>query len=107
MKTIQLLIDATGNLSILKDMEALKITLEQYVRTHKGEMIHQIDKGIPYIEGIFNKNDPVAFDVSLRKRIKELPEVLRIISLDIIQADTILKYDLTVESIYGRLSISG
>lgn len=107
MKTIQLVRDETGNLSTLHDIDALKITLEQYVRTHKGEMIHQIDKGIPYIEGIFNKNDPVAFEVSLRKRVKELPEILRIISLDIIQSDTILKYDLTVESIYGRLSISG
>lgn len=107
MKTIQLLINDKGNLGILKDMEALKITLEQYVRTHKGEMIHQTDKGIPYIEGIFNKYDPIAFEVSLRKRIKDLPEILRIISLDIIKADTVLKYDLTVESIYGRLSISG
>lgn len=107
MITIKLVRDDTGNLSILKDIDALKITLEQYVRTHKGEMIHQTDKGIPYIEGIFNKNDPVAFEVYLRKRVKDLPEILRIISLDIIQADTVLKYDLTVESIYGRLSISG
>ena len=101
------LVVENGNLVISKDIEVVKFSCEQAVKTQYGEMIFNIQGGIPYNTiawgGVPNLTQLDAF---LRKEILKVPEVTGITSLDISMSNHVISYDCVIKTTYGEVTLN-
>jgi len=96
------------NLAILKDLEALIQTCENYAKALTYEMIFNLKSGIPYFQTAFNErvNIPL-FKHSLKNRLLEVKGVIEVLDLKVIIKEELLSYRATIKTIYGNGVING
>ena len=96
-----------GNLVIVSDKEAVSILTRHYAQATRGEMIHQMDKGIPYFKTVFGANPNVfQFEAAFRARMREIDGVESVTSFSAQLIDGVLKYESTIKTIYGEVQIN-
>ena len=97
-----------GNFVMLFDNAAVLQESKHFAATLLGEMIHAIDKGVPYLNETFSRAiNRDQFERRLRNRILEIAEIKNIKRLDIIQNDSTLNYTATLDTIYGEVILNG
>lgn len=66
-------IDASGNIVLLEDQEALGYKLTQRLRMFYGEWFLATDRGVPYFENVFgaNKNSDIVASIFTNEILKE------------------------------------
>lgn len=101
------LVIENGNFVIVEGIEAVKYSCEQAVKTQYGEMIFDIQGGIPYSAIVWNgQPNLIQVDAFLRKVILEVPEVIGISSLDIDVSKNTLSYQATIKTTYGEVTLN-
>lgn len=99
--------DSNGNWQFLSGIDALAVICESYARAARNEMIHKMNKGIPYFEQIFTgvANIP-QFEAAFRARVSEISEVIGVTSFRADFIDGVVKYEATINTIYGEVRIN-
>lgn len=106
-KNRDIFVNESGNFVFLNDIEAVAEVTEAYVRTARNEMIHKMTKGMPYFESIFAGVASIPqFEASFRARMKEIPEVRAVTQFRAYFEDGVIKYDATIQTIYGEARLS-
>lgn len=107
-KNNDLYIDETGNLAIISGIDAVMQTCEQAAKTLRGEMLLEINRGIPMFETAFNGvPNLIQYEAALRKIWREIPEVKDITNLDIRVSDNTLSYSATIQTVNGQGAVNG
>jgi hypothetical protein len=97
-----------GNLSLCKDAQAVKNLCVHYARALRGEMLHKVDKGLPYWKTVFGRQaDLPMFEAAFRERMLEVAGVEDVVSFQAEIIDNELRYIATIRSIYGSLTFNG
>ena len=100
-------VDSTGNLAVISGKEALAQTLAQISRTRRGEMVYNVQDGVPFMETVFQIRDPLQFEAAMRAEFMKHPEVTGVLSFDMTQEGNEVKYSAQVDSIYGTVEVNG
>ena len=100
----------TGNLAVFRDLQAVLQACEHAAKTRLGEMILNIDQGIPYFETIWNGHPNLAqFEAALRSAFLAVTNVVEVVSLitSIISSTNVLSYTAVIRTTFGGGVISG
>lgn len=103
-------LDSNGNLAIATGLTAVMQACQQAAQTLYGEMVLQIDQGIPYFQVVFVGTPNIAqFEAALRSAWLEVNGVTQVASVTIIQTGTnaveplnTLGYTAVIDTIYGQ-----
>jgi hypothetical protein len=91
-----------GNLSVNLDLQATIETCAQAAKAQLGEMVLDMQRGIPNFQTVWNGKPNVAqFEAYLRRTITEVPTVTGITELTIVTEGDILNYSASITTIYG------
>ncbi|URG13023.1 hypothetical protein B2_30 [Stenotrophomonas phage B2] len=101
-------LDKSGNFPLLSDKNALEQTSRNYAATVYAEMIHQFDLGVPYDRTVFERfpNIPT-FEVGLRRRLLELPNVASVVRLEVDFIGDVLSYSAILDTDFGEVPVNG
>lgn len=103
-----LILNDQGRLPILTGIDAVAQTARQYASTLLGEMIHAIDRGVPYFTVAFGASPNISqFEAVMRRRLLECPGVLRVSELSARQNGDALGYTATIVTEFGTGTING
>ncbi|MDR0805938.1 MAG: hypothetical protein LBN41_04210 [Enterobacteriaceae bacterium] len=106
-KNNDLFIGEHGNLSICRDEKATMRVCEHYVRAKRGEMLHKFDKGMPFWSSVFGANADLAlFESVFRERMREISEVIEIVSFSAQLIDNTVKYLAVIRTQYGVVEVN-
>jgi hypothetical protein len=96
-----------GNLALVRDEAAVKNCCMHYAKALRGEILHKIDKGIPYWKTTFGRNaDLPMFDTAFRERMQEIAQVLAVDSFSASIEHHTLFYTAVISTIYGRITLN-
>lgn len=96
-----------GRLQMRTDVEAYSQVSMHYMMTLKGELIHDIERGIPFFAvALKDKPDIQRFEFYIRKRLAEVTHFKSIESLSIQHVGQVLKYDAVIKTDFGEVKIS-
>ena len=97
-----------GNLSVVQGEAAVKNGCSQYVKALRGEMLHKMDKGIPYWKTTFGRQaDLPLFEAAFRERMREIPQVTAVVSFSATLSDNELNYVAVLQTEYGSITLNG
>lgn len=97
-----------GNLVMLTGADAVAGICARVAKTRLGEMILNIDRGIPNFQTVWvgAPNIP-QFEAALRQAIMRVPGVTEILDLDTTISNNVLSYTMTILTPYGTRAVSG
>lgn len=98
-----------GRLAMCEGLEAYRQILEAAIRTQRGELVLDVDRGIPYFETVFDRPQNVyLWADAVKKRTKQFPWVEEIVSFDydIDHANHVLTYTMKVKTDIGTITLS-
>jgi len=100
-------VDQRGNFSFVRDIEALKEVCEAYARAARNEMIHKMNKGMPFFEQVFSSqvNTP-QFEAAFRARMSEIEQVQGVTSFRATVEENTLKYTAVISTVYGNIEVN-
>jgi hypothetical protein len=103
-----LFIDANGNLSITSGLEAVLQNCEHAAKAQLGEMVLDTTRGIPNFDTIWVgvPNIP-QFEAALGAALRNVTDVIDVISLVTRLEQDVLIYEATIKTIYGVGVING
>lgn len=97
-----------GNLSIVSGERASEKRCEHYAKALRGEMLHKLDLGIPYWKTTFGRQaDIPLFESVFRDRMRELDDVISVVSFSASLTNNTLKYTAVIQTIYGEITLNG
>ncbi len=97
-----------GNLALVAGQQAIKNCCEHYAKALRGEMIHKLDKGMPYWQTTFGRQaDIPLFEALFRERMLEIDGVIAVISFSAALIDNTLNYTAVIQTIYGSINLYG
>lgn len=103
------ILDSSGNIKIIEDVESLSENIDQRLQLFKGKYFMDTTAGIPYFEDIIKKPvDPGLAASILNAEILKEPEVTSIgqVSADLDRNTRSFKYDATINSVFGSLEVA-
>lgn len=97
-----------GNLAMSTGVQAVLQECENIVKVRLGEVVLDIDQGIPFFEVVWNGiPNVIQFESSVRAEILKVAGVLEIVSFSTKVVDKALSYEAVIKTIYGQGTISG
>jgi hypothetical protein len=103
-----LFIGGNGNLAIATGLQAVLLTCEQAAKAQRGEMVLDVNRGMPNFQIIWNGSpNLIQFEAALRKTLKAVAGVVEVVSLDVAITDNVLSYNARISTIYGTGVING
>lgn len=100
-------LDSDGNISLSFDLEAVLQTCAQAARTVLGEMIFNINQGIPYFETVWNGIPNIQqFIGALRAAFLAVPNVIEVVSLTTSQINDALNYTAIIRTTFGTENLT-
>lgn len=97
-----------GNLNLIVGDGAILQTGRQYMQTRRGEMIHDIQSGIPFDTVVWASSANIAqFEAAGRARLLQVPDVLEVVSFVARQDGDVLGYTATIRTTTGETVING
>ena len=103
-----LYLDNNGNLAIVYDLTATLQACAQAAKTLLGEMVLNINQGIPYFQtvwvGVPNQQQ---FNAALRGAFFSVAGVVEVVSLMTQQVNNALQYTAVIRTIYGTGGLTG
>ena len=103
-------LDSTGNLAIVKDLQAVKTAVLCATQTNYGELPLNTQKGIPYFETILTAHPDIdLWKRYMQKAILSIPQVLSIVYFKTYRdyKDSLFKYAVVINTEYGQEEING
>jgi hypothetical protein len=101
-------LDANGNLAIVFDIQAVLQACAQAAQTLLGELIYNIDIGIPYFQTLWIGTPNIQqFNAALRAAFLAVPNVVQVVSLMTSQQNNALMYTAVIQTTYGSAPLTG
>jgi len=101
-------IASTGSLALVSALNAVLQACQQAAQAQRGEMIYQIDKGVPTLDTVWTGSPKVAqFKAYLRRTLMGVVDVLEVTNITTRVADNELHYTATIRTIHGTGNING
>lgn len=101
-------IGGDGNLALVRDEAAVKNCCMHYARALRGEMLHKMDRGIPYWKTTFGRDaDIPMFESAFRERMLEIDAVLSVDAFSATIGNDTLNYTAVIRTIYGSITLNG
>lgn len=101
-----LYLDRTGNLAVAADLEAVRQGCEQAMKAQRGEMYFAKDEGIPTLQVVWDRYNPVQFEAAAREALLAVPNVTKVLSINAAINGSTLVYTAEIQSLYGPTSVS-
>ncbi|MDE1480451.1 hypothetical protein [Xenorhabdus bovienii] len=103
-----LMLGDDGNLSLVREAGAVRNLCTHYARALRGEMLHKVDKGIPYWKTTFGRDaDIPMFEAAFRERMREVDGVEEVVSFQAAIDNNELHYIAVIRSTYGSFTLNG
>lgn len=106
--TNDLLLDAGGNIVVASGLSAVECTARSTAQVRRGDLVLARDVGIPFEQtawaGVPNVTQ---FTAHLRRRLLAVEGVTRIVSLTTERSGDALRYEATLRTLYGDLTVNG
>ncbi len=97
-----------GNLSISAGLQAVLFVCANAAKAQLGEMVLQVEQGIPNFQTIWSGSPNVAqFEAALRTTLLNVADVTEVSNLSIAISNNVLSYTTTINTIYGNGIING
>ena len=101
-------LDSSGNISISYDLQAVLEACAQAAQTVLGEIIFNVNQGIPFFQTIWNGIPNVPqYTAALRVAFLNVPNVVEVTSLMTTQIDNEFQYTAIIRTTFGSGGISG
>lgn len=101
-------LDSKGNISLSFDMQAVLEACAQAAQTVLGEIIFNVNQGIPFFQTVWNGVPNLQqYTAALRLAFLNVPNVVEVVSLMTNQVNNELQYTAVIRTIYGTGGISG
>lgn len=96
-------LDAIGNIAFAFDLTAIVQQCKQVASTLLGEMVYNVNDGIPFFQVVWVGVPNVAqYTSALRRAFLAVGGVLEVVSLITSQANDVLSYTAMIRTIYGN-----
>ena len=102
-----LYLDASGNLALVRDIDAVLQDCEHAMKMVLGEAIYDQEKGIPYMQVVFNNYNATAFEGYARQNLQAVSGVVQVQKFGASVTGNVLDYEATIATIYGSGVING
>lgn len=103
-----LYLDQSGNIAIVAGLEAVLQTCARAAKAQRGEMIFQIDAGIPNFQMVWNGSpNLLQFEAALRATLLQVAGVVEIITINTAIVSDTLTYVVTILTKFGQGLING
>lgn len=97
-----------GKFQFVYDIDVVLQNCDQSMRQQLGELPYNQQKGVEYLNNVFNGNPNFqAFEFQARREIQNVDGVIRVQSFDYSLTDGVLSYTAEIKTIYGVDQISG
>ena len=101
-------LDPQGNLAIAVGLTAILQNCEHAARAVLGEMVLEVDRGIPYFETVWAGNPQISqFDAALRRALLAVEGVIEVVNLSTTPEDNQLNYTALIRTTFGEGTASG
>lgn len=107
-KNNDIFLDDLGNISFSYDLQAVLEICREVARARLGEMVFNVDLGIPFFETVWNgvPNIP-QFTNALRNAFLSVPDVIEVVSLTTTQINDVLQYTAIIRTSFGTGTLNG
>ena len=96
-------LDAQGNIAFAFDLTAITQQCKQVAQTLLGEMVYNVNQGIPYFQTVWVGVPNISqFTSALRRAFLAVGGVLEVVSLITSQSGNTLFYTAMIRTIYGN-----
>ena len=96
-------IGGDGNIVIVSDLQAVLESCAHAVKAQYGEMILDIDQGVPNFETVWKNSANVPqYSSFIRRTLEAVPGVIEVTDLQVTATDNVLRYVATIKTVYGE-----
>jgi|SRR5271155_4158409 len=96
-------LDPLGNLALVYDLTAITQECQQAAKTLLGEMVYNVNQGIPYFQALWIGVPNVGqFTGALRRAFLAVGGVVEVVSLITSQSGNAFSYTAVIRTIYGN-----
>lgn len=101
-------LDEFGNLAVVTGLDAVAQVCRNTVLTAYGELIYDVDVGIPYFETVFTDPPNIElFQNAVVEALQNVEGVTRVKGFEYAVNGGILSYTAEIQTIYGDMTING
>lgn len=103
-----LFLNREGNISVSRDLEAVLQNCEHAVKVRRGELVLDVEGGIPYFQIVFNGiPNPIQFEAAVRSTLLQQDGVIEVTSFTMIQEGNSLQYTAVIRTSFGEGIVNG
>jgi aspartate/tyrosine/aromatic aminotransferase len=107
-KNNDLYLDSHGNIAMVSGRDAYAQIINAKMKTSRGEMQLNIDKGIPYFQTVFaDPNLANIWESEILKMLLSLPFVIDVVSFDYEVSNNMIKYKAEIKTDEGIIISNG
>lgn len=101
-------LNTAGRIDISSDQYAILKVCENAIKTMKGELVLQGNEGMPNFQTIWSGSPNIPqYENAIRQTLLGVNGVHEIKDIDVFVENNILKYNVTIKTIYGEESLNG
>ena len=100
--------DASGNLALVYDIDAIKEAAQQAAQSIQGQMQYDVDRGLPTFRTLWSGAPSLAqFKAALRRELLLVAGVTQVRDLVATLQEDMARYSVTIVTIYGPAVLNG
>lgn len=101
-------IGSDGSLATALGLEAVMQACAQAAKTQLGELLFEVDLGLPNFEAVWNGAPNLSqFEAFLRRNLAQVPDVIGVQAVSVAIIGGVLQYRAEIQTIYGPGVING
>lgn len=98
-------LDASNNLAMVTGIQACAQDCEHIAKVRLGEMVLNVQGGIPYLEQVFQNTNTLSFKQALIEAWLTVPNVTGVQSATTSIVGGVLNYTAVINTTFGRLTL--
>lgn len=105
LKDGDIYLDDMGNLALIIDGPECMQSCETAMKALRGEMMYDMESGIPYRAVAWDQYNPALFEAFARRTLLKVDGVTGVSSFLQSMNDGVLSYQATIQTIYGSFTV--
>lgn len=101
-----LVLNRSGNLAFVTDIDAVAQNTRTAMQAQRGEMVYQVNDGMPTRATAFDRFNPAQFEAAARAVIMAVEGVESILSFSARKVDDVVVYETEIQTIYGTTVVT-
>lgn len=95
-----------GGLQFVSGLNAAVQNCQTAMLTIQGEMMYDLEGGVPYPTVVWNNYRPNLFEAAARAVLLKVPDVTDILAFSQSLSNNVLSYSVTINTVYGIATFS-